>query len=89
VSISVGKTREKPKPPSSKRKGDTERKKRQKDAHAVLQDRKKNPIPRNTVVARVGVTLSNVSDAVIRVCPHCEHENWKWLDRCAKCKRAL
>jgi hypothetical protein len=87
--ISVGKTREKPKPPSSKRPGDAARKKRQKDAHKVLEDRKKEPIPCNTVVARVGITLSNVNPDVLIVCGNCEHENWKWLECCAKCKRAL
>jgi hypothetical protein len=82
--IRVGETR---RPETSKRKAGTKRQKRQRDAAKVLADRKNEPIPRNTVVARVGITLSHVSPSVLRECPHCEHENWKWLDRCALCKR--
>lgn len=77
--IRVGETRS---PETSKRKGDAPRKRRQKDAAKILDDRKKEGIPAPVRVARIAVTI-NPNPVLLRECPHCGHENWKWLDRCA------
>lgn len=85
--IRVGETR---RPETSKRKGDPPRKKRQKNAAKILADRKKEGIPAATRVARIAVTI-RPAPGLLRECPHCGHENWKWLDTCAGpgCHKAI
>lgn len=64
------------------------RRKRMADAKKTLDDRKAEGVPRFVSVGRIQVHL-RPTPGVLRVCPKCEYEPWKWLKECPKCGTAL
>jgi hypothetical protein len=46
-------------------------------------------LPKSHRVGRIVVQLNNCSPGVLRECPHCGRENWKWVATCIGCKQGL
>lgn len=55
----------------------------------ITQSFQKEGAPKAVRVGRIGVRLQRVSPGVLRLCPSCGYEPWKWQDVCPRCDTDL
>jgi hypothetical protein len=49
----------------------------------------KEGVPRPVRTGRIAVRLQRVSPGVLRLCPECGFEPWKWQTECPRCHAGL
>lgn len=66
-----------------------ERRKTMDDARKVKADIKNDGLPKAWRKGRIVVQFNRVSPAVLRECPTCGYEPWKWQTECPRCLTTL